>query len=153
MLSKLDRKIISLVSCDIPLVQKPFQELAHRLGIQERFLLSRLKFYRKNGLMRKFTATLNHRKIGYKYNAMAVWNIPVQSIEKAGTIMASFAEVSHCYQRRKKPDWNYNLYSMIHGTTKKDCLDVVRQISKKTAGSDYRVLFSSKEYKKTGVKY
>lgn len=153
MLSKLDRKIIRLVSRDMPLVQKPFQSLAQQLGIKEALLLHKLKSFRKNGLMRKFTATLNHRKIGYRYNAMAVWNIPAQRIAEAGKAMASFPHISHCYQRKKTARWAYNLYSMIHGTTKKECLEVVCRISHKTRCTDYRVLFSSQEYKKTGVRY
>lgn len=103
--------------------------------------------------MRKFSAVLNHRKIGFQYNAMVVWNIPNNLINKAGNLMAAFTQVSHCYQRKKAPGWNYSLYSMIHGRSKKECLEVVRQISKETSCKDYRILFSSKEFKKSAVKY
>jgi len=154
MLSKLDKAIISLVSKDIPLTKEPFKDLAGSLGIDERILLKRITSFKKNGLMRKFAASLNHRKLGFRYNAMVVWNIPERIIDKAGNIMASFDEVSHCYQRKKVPGWNYNLYSMIHGRTKKDCLKVVKKILNKTGMNiEYRALFSSKEEKKTGARY
>ena len=153
MLSKLDKKIISLISCDLPLVKKPFQELARRAGIKERVLLFRMKTLRENGLMRKFSAVVNHRKLGFKHNAMVVWNIPGRLIHKAGNLMAAYPQVSHCYQRRKAPGWNYNLYSMIHAKSEQECFGVVRSISRKTACKDYKVIFSSKEYKKTPVEY
>lgn len=153
MLLKLDKKIISLISQDIPLVKEPFNDLALKLGIRQEFLIERMKSYKKKNFMRKFCASLNHRKIGFGYNAMVVWNIPDKLIVKAGSLMSSFSQVSHCYQRKKAPDWNYNLYSMVHARTKKECLDVVKDISRKTACRDYKVLFSSEEYKKTPVKY
>jgi len=148
-----DRSIIGLVSQDIPLVKEPFGELADKLDISEATLLDKMDLYHKNGLMRKFSSVLNHHKAGFKYNAMVVWNVPPRAVEKAANVMSSFKEVSHCYERKKLADWNYNLYSMVHGKTKKECLGVVAEISKKTNINDYQALFSTKEYKKTGVKY
>jgi len=153
MFSKLDKAIVSLISQDIPLVKEPFRDLALKLGIEEEALLKRIKYYKRSGLMRKFSASLNHRKVGFKHNVMAVWNIPERLINKAGNLTASFPEVSHCYERKKTRDWNYNLYSMIHSRSRKGCLDVVRDISKKIECKDYKVLFSSREYKKSAGRY
>lgn len=153
MQKELDKAIISLVSKDIPLLERPFENLARIAGIEEKILISRLKAYKKNGLMRKFSAALNHRKIGFKHNAMVVWNIADNHAAQAGTLMASFFQVSHCYQRRRAPGWNYNLYSMIHGRTKEECFKTVREISRKLGSCDYRILFSSKEYKKSAANY
>ncbi len=153
MISKLDKDIIALVSRDIPLTKRPFKDLADKLGVDQRVLLGRIKSFKAGGLMRKFSAVLNHRKIGFRYNAMVAWNVPGALVNKAGNIMASYEEVSHCYERRRGREWNYNLYSMIHGRTKGECVEAAGEISKKTGCDDYRILFSSKEYKKTGVKY
>lgn len=153
MLSKLDKRIINLVSQDIPLTKCPFKDLAGKLGIDESLLFKRMRLFKKKGLMRKFCASLNHKKIGFQHNAMVVWNIPDKLVNKAGNLMASFAQVSHCYRRKKAPEWNYNLYSMIHGRTRKECLGVVRDILKKTSPKDYRVLFSTYEYKKSAARY
>ena len=154
MLSKLDKTIVGLIARDIPLTKRPFKDLAARLGIDERLLLERIRSFKKNGLMRKFAAILNHRKIGFRYNAMVVWNVPQKFIDKAGNIMSSFDEVSHCYRRQIVPGWKYNLYSMVHGRTRRDCFDVVRKIDKALGGNiDHKALFSSKEEKKIGAKY
>lgn len=151
--TKLDQKIISLISTDIPLVKEPFNVLAAKLDIEQKVLLERISFYKKKGLMRKFCASVNHKKAGYDSNAMVVWNIPGKFIDSAGKLMASYPQISHCYQRKKASNWNYNLYTMIHGRTKNECLSVIRDISKKADCKDYKVLFSSREYKKTAVKY
>ncbi len=152
-MNNIDKKIISLLAQDIPLVERPFEALASKLGTQEAELIKKLKAYKKSGQMRKLAAVSNHRKIGFKYNAMVVWNIPEDKSEKTGEIMATFNGVSHCYQRSKFQGWKYNLYTMIHGKTKKECFDLAAKIAKKTGFEDNMVLFSSKEYKKTGVKY
>lgn len=153
MLSKLDKAIVSLISQDIPLVKEPFVDLALKLGIEEEALLKRIKCYKKSGLMRKFSASLNHRRVGFEHNVMAVWNVPDKFTNKAGKLMASFPEVSHCYERKRAGDWNYNLYSMVHSRSRKGCLDVVRDISKKIECKDYKALFSSREYKKSAGRY
>lgn len=150
---KLDQAIISLLSKDIPLCSRPFEKLALKLGIEEKRLIGRLKAYKLSGLMRKFSAALNHRKIGFKYNAMVVWNIPDKLIDRSGSLLAALTQVSHCYQRKKAPGWDYNLYSMIHGKSGNECLDLIRNISKQIGCKDYKVLFSSQEYKKTAAKY
>ena len=153
MLSRLDKSIISLVSKDIPLTKEPFRYLAASLGIEERVLLARIKAFKGSGLMRKFTAVINHRKIGFRYNAMVIWDCPQDFIDKAGKIMSSFDEVSHCYQREVVPGWKYNLYSMVHGRTKRSCFDVVRKIHEKLGRPiGHKALFSSKEEKKVAAK-
>lgn len=153
MLSSLDKDIISLISQDIPLAKQPFKGLAFKLGVKEDVLLRRLETYKKKNLLRKFCASLNHRKIGFEYNAMVVWNVADRLINQAGNLMADYPQVSHCYQRKRGGDWNYNLYAMIHGRSKKECLDVVKAISEKTGCRDYKILFSSQEYKKTAARY
>lgn len=154
MLSKLDKTIIGLVSRDIPLTEEPFKDLAVHIGIDERLLLGRIRSFKKSGLMRKFSAVLNHRKIGFRYNAMVVWNVPQKFIDKAGRIMSSFDEVSHCYQRQTPPGWKYNLYSMVHGRTRRDCFTVIRKIHKALGRKiDHKALFSSKEEKKAAARF
>ncbi|MEN6617477.1 MAG: Lrp/AsnC family transcriptional regulator, partial [Syntrophorhabdus sp.] len=66
----------------------------------------------------------------------------------AGRIMSSFPQVSHCYERDGGGSWDYNLFSMIHGKSLKDCTDVVRAISDKTGLKDFQIFFSKREFKK-----
>ncbi len=151
MLTSLDRKIIRVISQELPLEEHPFKSLASKIGIEEEKLLERVRFYKKNGILRKYAVALNHLKIGFRYNAMAAWNIPAKYVQKAGRIMTSFSQVSHCYERQNSGDWNYNLYSMIHARSKKGCLEVAKAIAKKTTCNDYQLLFSTYEYKKSAA--
>jgi len=67
--------------------------------------------------------------------------------------MATFREVSHCYERRIQGNWKYNLFTMIHGKTEKDCEDIARRIAENTGIKDYVLLLSLKEFKKTSPEY
>jgi DNA-binding Lrp family transcriptional regulator len=150
-ISSLDRKIIRLLASDIPLVDRPFKRMGEKIGISEEEILQRIRYYKNKGIMRKYTAILNHRKAGFLYNAMVVWDIPKDKLEKAGKIVASFSQVSHCYLRERLDKWRYNLYAMIHARSRKSCLEIAKKICKKIKNKNCKVLFSRKEYKKSQV--
>ncbi len=91
--------------------------------------------------------------MGFKYNGMGVWNVPDDKVTDCAKIMISFQEVSHCYERPRFPDWKYNMYTMIHAASRDECDSVAKKISELTGITDYDVLVSTKEFKKTSVKY
>ncbi len=62
-------------------------------------------------------------------------------------------QVSHCYERKTNPEWHYNLFAMIHGHTRELCQGIVYKVSAVTGLSDYILLFSTREFKKTRVIY
>jgi siroheme decarboxylase len=138
---------------DIPLISRPFQGMAQRLGVSETELFAEAQALADSARLRRFAAILHHREAGYKANAMAVWIAPEERILECGTRMASFRAVSHCYQRPVYPDWPYNLFGMIHGRSAQDCQETVEAIKAETGMTEYAMLYSSKEYKKTRVRY
>jgi len=153
MINDLDKKIISLIQGDIPVVPRPFAVLAEKAGITEDQFLERLKQLIEDGAIRRFGATLFHRSAGIKANAMAAWYVPEDRIEETGKALAEFKEVTHCYQRPPQKDWRYNLYTMIHGRSDDDCRAIVERISDRVGVKDYTLLFSEKEFKKTSMEY
>jgi DNA-binding Lrp family transcriptional regulator len=103
-------------------------------------------------VIRRFSATIGHRALGIVANAMIVWRVPPEDVERVGGIMASFEEVTHCYERLSVPKWPYNLYSVVHSHSRDECRKVAAEISRKTRILDYQVLFSEREFKKTGAR-
>jgi siroheme decarboxylase len=148
-----DIALVRALQKDLPLTEHPFAGAAVSLGISEDQLVRAAQELQARGLMRRFAAVLRHRHAGYSANGMGVWIVPEGEVERAGRIMASFREVSHCYQRPSYPDWPYNLFTMIHGVSREDCEGVARRIAEKVGIADYRLLYSLKEYKKVRVKY
>ena len=148
-----DKKVIALIQGDLPLDLRPFARLAEKVGLTEEAFIERVKAMKARGIIRRFGATLYHQEAGFSSNAMVAWLVPDDRIDTVGKMMAAYREITHCYQRRPQKDWKYNLYTMLHGDTRDDCIQTARRISEKTGIEDYAVLFSEKEFKKTSMEY
>ena len=98
---------------------------------------------------------MNRRRAGYAANAMGVWAAPEEDgeIERLGALMAGFRAVSHCYRRPSYPDWPYNLFTMVHGRSEQDCEQTLDAIAEATGLTGRLALYSTREFKKTRVRY
>jgi DNA-binding Lrp family transcriptional regulator len=152
-LSDLEKSIIRELTGDLPVTSQPFAPIARQLGISQRLLLNIVKRLKDEGYIRRFGATIRHRNSGFSANAMVVWRIPDEKIDEVGRIMASFREVTHCYHRRPEGNWNFNLFTMIHGAGEEACRHLAEKISRATGIIDYQLLFSQRELKKTTMRY
>ena len=152
-LSSSDRMVINELQQDLPLTHTPFSTMAMRLGMDEDYFLVRCQSLKQRGIIRRFGAAVNHRKAGFKANAMTCWIAPQEKVDAAGRKLALLKEVSHCYERKTNPLWHYNLFAMIHGRTKEACQEISSKISAETGLTDYVMLFSTREIKKTRIKY
>ena len=76
-----------------------------------------------------------------------------KDIDSIAKYMISITEISHCYEREICSSWNYNLYTMIHGKNKEICTEIIQDISDVVGLVDYKILYSTKELKKTSMKY
>ena len=152
-LTELDKKIIRELQKDLPVEKYPFAQIAKRIGISERELLSHIKRFMNEGVIRRFGATIYHYRSGFEANVMVAWLVPEDRLDEVGEKMASFSEATHCYARVTYPDWPYNLYTMIHGRTEEECLDIVQKLAKATGVNTYRLLFTENTFKRTTMEY
>lgn len=152
-LSNKDIEAIRALQRDLPLERRPFAVLAASAGMSEDELIARANRFLETGVMRRYAAVLRHRKAGFSANAMVAWKVPEDAIEAVGLKMADHPSVSHCYQRPTFPDWPYSIFTMIHGHAREDCEKVAREISESTETGEYVLLFSTREFKKSRVRY
>ena len=139
---------------DLSLDARPFDAMAKRLKLSNQQMYDMAADFQKRGLMRRYSAVLHHRRAGFKYNAMSVWRIEDPKIEpEMGRILAKSKWVTHCYERPTYPDWPYSHFAMIHATSKQKCEEVAQELSQESGVKDYLLLFSTREYKKTRVRY
>ncbi len=151
-MDKIDRLLLKSTQDGIPIVPEPFLEISKEIGIPEDEVITRLGSLIKNGVIRRFGASIGHRSIGITANAMCTWNVPDKRVEEVGAIMAGFPEVTHCYERPRFPGWKYNLFTMVHAYSREECEEIAKEISIATGIKDYSILFSEREFKKTGVR-
>jgi len=145
--------IVRAIQGGLPLTKTPFAEIAEKAGVAEDDLLRRIRAWKDDGTIRRFGAILRHREAGYSVNAMGVWNVPPERIEDFAREAASCEAVSHCYQRPRFAGFPYNLYTMIHGKSREECELAARDISGRTGITDYELLFTTEEFKKSPPVY
>jgi len=152
-LSDLEKKVILALQRDLEIKPRPFKDLADQLGLEEEELLSTIQGLMARGYIRRFGATLRHQKSGYEANALVAWAIPEARLQAIGQKLAAQRAVTHCYARTPAPSWPYNLYTMIHGRTREDCVNIAARMAAEIGIEDYEMLFSETELKKTTMRY
>ena len=152
-LSEFDMEFVREFQEDLSLESRPFDAMAERLGFSVSDLFAKAEQMMKRRLMRRYAAVLHHRRAGFSANAMVVWNVPEERSIEVGMTMAQHPAVTHCYERPRYDDWRFSHFSMIHAVTRTECEDIALKIASETGLSDYQLLYSHREYKKTRVRY
>ena len=139
----------------MPLTAQPYDVLAENLGIDVGEVISRVQAMLEAGIIRRIAAVPNHYALGYRANAMSVWNVADDRIIECGKRVGELDFVSHCYHRpRHPPLWPYNLFAMVHGHDREEVETQVEKIAG-LLGRDSRgheVLYSTRILKKTGLR-
>lgn len=146
----------AIIEKGLPHVSRPYLALAEQIKATEQAVMDQINFWQNSGLIKRFGLVVKHRQLGYKANAMVVWNIPDEHVEKIANQLSMYSEVSLCYRRpRRLPDWPYNLFCMIHGTERDIVLAQINKITEELnlASIEKDVLFSYKAYKQMGARY
>jgi len=159
-LSPIERQYIVLTQKGLPICSKPYQALAEQLGISVEQTLAITKSLLERGIIRRIAAVPNHYKIGYTFNGMTTWDIEDDKAIEYGEKIGQLAFVSHCYLRpRHLPEWNYNLFAMIHAQNKSQLekykaqiKEILNDVLQTHQGKSHQVLNSTKILKKTGLR-
>jgi len=141
-----------LIQGDIPLAERPFHLVAQEIGLTEGEVLSIAGKLRERGIIRKFGAIVRHQRAGYIHNVMVMWAVPSGECEAAGKRLASFPEITHCYERTPPFAGRYNLFTMVHFRKKAD-EDLLRKIAAAVNVENFMVLRSLEEFKKNSMEY
>jgi siroheme decarboxylase len=151
-MDEMDLNLLKIAQDGVELTARPYQALGDMMGISEQEVIVRLRALQEEGIIRRFAATIGHRALGIVANAMIAWKAAPKDVERVGRLFASVDEVTHCYERAIAEDWPYNLYTMVHSKSRQDCLVIADMLSQISGISDYKVLFSEFEYKKTSAR-
>jgi DNA-binding Lrp family transcriptional regulator len=150
-----DRRLVAAVEYGLPFISRPYAALAARAGGEERAVIERLAAWQAEGLVRRFGVIVRHHELGYRANAMAVWDVPDALASRLGRALAASDGVTLAYRRaRHLPQWPYNLYCMIHGVDRERVGTQLAALSH-ALGLDrfpHAVLFSRTRFKQTGAR-
>lgn len=154
-MNALEHALVEATQGGLPLVPRPYEALARRLGVSQDEVLAGLARMLADGRIRRIGAVPNHYALGYSANAMTVWDVADEAVEALGRRVAALPFVTHCYRRpRRLPGWPYNLFAMVHGRSRTDTglkIEAIRaELGTSLHGSD--VLYSTRILKKTGLR-
>ncbi|WP_293266836.1 Lrp/AsnC family transcriptional regulator [Neptunomonas sp.] len=154
-LTELQRRLVIETQSGLPLVAKPYAQIAATLGCSEEQVLADMSLLLEKGVIRRIGLVPNHYRLGYTHNAMTVWDVDDAHASALGEKVGALAFVSHCYLRpRHLPLWPYRLFAMVHGKTEQDVEQQIACIHE-LLGDHCRQadrLYSSKILKKTGMR-
>lgn len=148
--------LIDAIQDGLPLVARPYREIAERLGWSEQQVIARLQQMLETGVIKRLGVVVRHHELGYRANAMVVWDVPDEHIDQLGYQLGRQDCVTLCYQRpRRLPKWPYNLFCMVHGKDRDDVLACVERMVEGLGLEhlDKSVLFSGRRFKQRGARY
>ena len=155
-LDEVDQRLLAALQPGLPLVSRPYHALAQSLGLSEQTVLERLQQGLQQGIVKRLGVIVRHRELGYRANAMVVWDIPDAEVSAVGRMLAAESGVNLCYRRpRRLPDWPYNLFCMMHGRQREQVLERIEQlrVERSLAAYPCNVLFSTRCFRQRGAYY
>lgn len=148
--------LIGAIQHGLPLVQRPFSAIGAGIGLTENEVITGLARSLEQGVIKRMGVVVRHHELGYRANAMVVWDIPDEQVRALGNRIGSVDFVTLCYRRpRRSPLWQYNLFTMIHGQRHDEVLRLVEQLKEQCdlKNAAHEVLFSRRCFKQCGARY
>ena len=148
-----ERLLMAALQPGLPLVARPFEHIAREVGSREDHVIARIDAWLDEGLVKRFGVVVRHHELGYRANAMVVFDVPDHEVREIGTRLAREAGVTLCYRRwRHEPEWRYNLFCMVHGRSRAEVAPIVERLCG-VAGYQGEPLFSTRRFKQCGARY
>ncbi|MBU0654989.1 MAG: Lrp/AsnC family transcriptional regulator [Gammaproteobacteria bacterium] len=152
----LDDPLIEAIQSGLPLVERPYLEIGKQVGMAEQEVIQCIAEMQAAGVIKRLGVVVRHHELGYRANAMLVWDVPDALVDEVGQRLSGVDCVTLCYQRpRVLPVWPYNLFTMIHGKDRHEVLACIDDIAAKLELGDIprHVLFSTRRFKQCGARY
>ena len=151
-----DALLIRAIQGGLPLVDRPFAAIGREIGLGEQQVIDCIAELTADGDIKRFGVVVRHKELGYRANAMVVWDLPDEWVDRLGESIGRMPFVTLSYRRpRRPPDWPYNLFTMIHGRDRSAVLAQLEEIKQRMGLSEVNcaVLFSGRRFKQCGARY
>jgi len=148
--------LMAAIQQGIPLLARPYQAVARHASLTEAEVLRQLRVWLGDGTIKRFGVVVRHHELGWRTNAMCVWDVPDAAADEFGRRLAACDGVHLCYRRRRAGRaWPFNLYCMLHGRERAEVHERLRQVTAACGLAGYRrqTLFSTRRFKQCGARY
>ena len=154
-MDEIERALIVDTQGGLPLVARPYHTIGEQIGIAGEEVMRRMQALLNGGIIRRIGAVPNHYAIGWTANGMTVWDVVDDKVDQLGPLVGALPFVTHSYRRpRALPAWPYNLFAMVHGSSREECsakaLEIRAMLGDACRTND--ILYSTRILKKTGLR-
>ncbi|MCL5037700.1 MAG: AsnC family transcriptional regulator [Chloroflexi bacterium] len=141
-LDAVDKALLNRLQDGFPIEPRPYKKIGEELGIDESEVLERLEALIDCGIIRSIGGTVASDKIG-RFTALAATKVPGEKIEQAVSIINSYPEVTHNYER----DHEYNIWFTINAESREKAEEIISNIKSKAGLDEIQLLPALKTYK------
>ncbi|HUT40264.1 MAG TPA: Lrp/AsnC family transcriptional regulator [Gammaproteobacteria bacterium] len=148
--------LIEAIQGGLPLVSRPYQAIAERIGCTESGVIEQLRNLLERGIIKRLGVVVRHHELGYRANAMVVWDVADDQVDRIGRQLGDQDCVTLCYQRpRRLPGWRYNLFCMVHGQDRDEVLACIERMTTALGLGEtpHEILFSGRRFRQRGAHY
>ena len=153
--SELDRRLLLEIQEGFPLSATPYRDIADAIDADLGDVLAAIERLRAGGCIKRIGCVVNHITTGFDNNCMVVWDVPDDRLDELGERVGELPYVTLCYHRPRRPEqeWQYNLFTMIHGRDADAVDEKIDELSTAYLPVDHDRLYSTATLKQTGARY
>jgi len=122
-----DERILSLLQMEFPVVARPFDALAERLGTEPAALVARVRRLAEAGVIRRIGPVFDSRRLGYSSTLVAS-RVPAERLAEVAERVSRLPGVTHNYERRGA----YNLWFTLTARSEKEIARTLDALGEET---------------------
>ncbi len=133
-MDELDRALINNLQGGFPICERPYAEVAARVGSDEQTVLARIESLLLRGLLSRFGPMYHAEQMGGSLS-LAAMQIPPQDYERVTGIVNSQPEVAHNYERNHR----LNMWFVLATETPDAQQETIARIERETGYPVYNM--------------
>lgn len=125
-LTELDRSLLDEFQREFPLTERPYSDIAARLGTDEATVLSRLQHHLEVGCVSRIGAVVTPHSAGW--STLAAMEVPAERLDDVAALVGDYPEVNHNYEREHR----LNLWFVVAGRDRAHVGTILADIEART---------------------
>lgn len=123
-----DKQILNVIQAGFPVTERPYADLAARVGLVEEEMVERIGRLKADGVIRRIGATFDSGKLGYA-STLCAMKAPAERVDEVAGIVNSFENVTHNYLR---DDERLNMWFTVIAESETRIDEVIDEIRGRT---------------------
>ena len=122
-----DRELLNEVQADFPVESHPYRVVGERLGMSEGEVLERIANLKREGIIRRFGASINSRRVGF-FSTLLAARVPPESFDSFVRTVNACPGVTHNYERKHA----YNVWFTLISPSREEKDRTLAELVEKT---------------------